>query len=150
MGAGRKKSKKPSGTKADQLLESSTFFTDECLGSFVPASLRAAGMLIETWEQHFKEGTEDVAWLPVVGERKWVVLTKDKAIRRKPWEMEKVIAYGIRMFTLPNGNMNGEQMVKVFLDSRLRMARTLHKNPDPFIATVFSTEVQIACGGTVR
>jgi PIN like domain len=143
MGAGKKKSKKPSGTKAEQLLRSSTFFSDECLGRLVPERLRAVDMLVESWEDHFKAGTEDSDWLPVVGERGWIVLTKDKAIRRKPWEMEKVVKHGVRMFTLPNGNMNAEQMAAIFLDNRLRMARVLHKNRFPFIATVFRDGVQI-------
>ncbi|QDU18705.1 hypothetical protein ETAA1_05980 [Urbifossiella limnaea] len=77
-----------------------------------------------------------MAWLPVAGERGWVVLTKDKAIRRKPAEREKVIAYGVRMFTLPSGSMNGEEMAQTFLDSGRDIGRTLHRHPWPFVAQV--------------
>jgi hypothetical protein len=150
MGERPKKSKKPSGTRAEQLLEQSTFYVDECLGRQIVLDLRAAGMLIEAWHDHFPSGTDDVDWLPVVGSRAWVVLTKDKAIRRKPWELEKVITAGVRMFTLPNGKMNGGDMTKMFLDNRLRMGRALNKNRFPFVAVVSSSGVEIVRCGEVK
>lgn len=148
MGDRPKKSKKPSGTRAEQLLEGATFFVDECLGRQTAATLRAAGMTIEAWHAHFAPGTEDVEWLPVAGARGWVVLTKDKAIRRKPWEMDKVIAAGVRLFTLPNGNMSGDEMAQTFLANRLKMGRVLHKNRGPFVAVVSKTGITIVRGGS--
>jgi predicted nuclease of predicted toxin-antitoxin system len=136
MGARRKKSKKPSGTKAEQLLEQTTFFVDFCLGRHVGEALRAAGLKVEFHLDHFAEDAEDEEWLPVVGERNWVVLTKDKGIRRKSWEREKVISAKVRLFTLPSGNMTGEEMAKMYLANRFRMARFLRKHPPPFIAVV--------------
>jgi hypothetical protein len=148
MGARQKKSKKPSGTKAEQQLEERTFFTDECLGRSVGEALRAIGVKVELYTDHFSPGVPDVDWLPVVGEKGWVVITKDKAIRRKPWEREKVLASRVQMFTLPNGNMTGEQMGKVVVESRLRMARFLHKHTGPFIANVSQTEVTLLADST--
>jgi hypothetical protein len=148
MSGRRKKSKKPSGTKAEQLLEQAVWFTDECLGQRVPAALRAAGMTIEPWYDHFPAGTLDEIWLPEVGARGWIVLTKDKAIRRKPWEMGKVIAAGVRMFTLPSGNMTGDQMAALFLDNRLDMGRCLKKNRGPLIAVVSQSGVTLVRSGS--
>ena len=143
MSGRRKKSKKPSGTRAEQLLEQSTFFRDECLGRQVPESLRSQGWKVEPWYAHFERGTDDAVWLPIVGGRGWVVLTKDKAIRRKPWEMDKVMSACVRMFTLPTGSMSGADMLAVFLANGRRMGRVLHKQQGPFIAVVSRTEVVV-------
>lgn len=104
-------------------------------------------MRIEPWYAHFPKGAEDVDWLPVIGKLGWVALTKDKAIRRKPWEMDKVIAHGVRMFTLPNGNLSGDEMAQTFIVSRLRMARLLHNHPFPFVAVVSRTDVSLIRSG---
>lgn len=146
MGGRPKKSKKPSGTKAEQLLERSVFFTDECLAVKVPQALRAAGWRIEICGYHFAPRTPDEVWLPKVGVVGWLVLTKDKAIRRKPWEMEKVINYGVRMFTLPSGNMTADQMAEVFSTNRLKIGRLLHHHPEPFVAVVSRSGVDLVRG----
>jgi hypothetical protein len=144
MGARQKKSKKPSGTNAERQLNESTFYTDECLGRHVGEALRAAGWKVVLYFDCFKEpGAEDVVWLPMVGAKQWVALTKDKAIRRKPWEREKVIEHGVRMFTLPNGSMSAEEMVQAFLGSRLKMGRVLHRYGWPFVAQVTGHDVTI-------
>jgi hypothetical protein len=149
MGARRKKSKKPSGTRAEQLLEKTTFYTDECLGRHeVPEALRAGGLTVETWFNHFPPRTEDVVWLPYCGERGWVVLTKDKAIRRVEPEMDKVISTGVRMFTLPSGGMSGGQMAAIFLRNARRMARTLLKHPGPFVAVASYSGIEIVRGSS--
>jgi hypothetical protein len=150
MGARQKKSRKRSGTRAEQLLEDSIFVTDECLGDSVPDALRAAGWRIEKHLDHFPRGTEDVVWMPVIGERGWVSLTKDKAIRRVEAEMEKVIYCGLRMFTLPGGQYNADQMVNIFVENRLRMGRTLRRVRGPFIAVVSRSGVEVVRGGAVE
>ena len=143
MGARRKKSKKPSGTRAEQLLEQTVFFVDYCLGRQVGEALRGAGLSVELHLDHFKENEPDLGWFPVVGDNGWVVLTKDKAIRRKPLEREAVLAAGIRMFTLPSGNMRGQDMAAAFLDNMPKMARFLKNHNHPFIAVVSQSGITL-------
>lgn len=81
--------------------------------------------------------------MPKVGQVGWIVLTKDKAIRRKPWEMEAVLSYGVRMFTLPTGNMTAADMAEVFKSNRLRMGRLLRHHPKAFIAVVSRSGVEL-------
>jgi hypothetical protein len=141
MGARRKKSKKPSGTRAEQLLETTIFYADRCLGRQVPEALRAAGLKVEVHRDHFADDTPDEDWLAQVGARLWVVLTKDKAIRRKASEREAVMAANIRLFTLPSGNLTGQEMAEIYLQNRLGMARFLHRQPGPFVAVVSRTGI---------
>ena len=91
MDAAKETSKKPSATKAESLLEQSTFFVDRSLGRALGAKLRAAGWNVELHDEHFPENAKGEEWLVEVGAKGWVVLTKDKAIRKKAVEKQAVI-----------------------------------------------------------
>lgn len=143
MGEREKKSKKPSATKAELLLKEAVFFVDECLGKSLANSLRDAGWNIEWFLDCFTAGTRDEDWIPVVGEKQWVILTKDKNIRRKAWEKDKVIQSRSRMFILSGGRLTGEAMVKRFLDHYLKIGRCLCKHKAPFIAVVGQNSVDV-------
>ncbi len=136
-----RKSKKSSGTKAESLLNDSTFFIDRCLGTQLGHDLRASGLNVEFHADHFADDADDQTWISEVGQRGWVVLTKDKAISRRPLELRAVETARVRMFTLATGNMTGEQMAKVFAAQRLSMGRMIKKCPPPFIARVSATGV---------
>lgn len=45
-------------------------------------------------------GTVDRDWLPIIGARGLVVITRDKAIRRKPVELQLWVTYRLRGFVL--------------------------------------------------
>jgi PIN domain-containing protein len=57
---------------------------------------------------------EDVDWLPFVGQRAWVVVTKDKRIRTRPLERQALINAGVRAFILVSGNLKGTEMAAIF------------------------------------
>jgi hypothetical protein len=95
------------------------FLVDEDLASrSVVASLRAAGMPVRTVPEEFGKGCLDVDWLPKAGERGWVVLTKDKAMRRTPLEIEAVREARVAYFALTSGNLTAAQMVAAILAAR--------------------------------
>lgn len=136
MAESGRKSKKPSGTKAESLLESTVFLADHCLGRGVATPLRAAGLTVEIHSEHFKDGCLDAEWLPVAGARGWVVLTKDKAIRKNPIEIQAVRESRVRMFALASGNMTGDAMAQAFLINKHNIGIYLKKYNSPFIASV--------------
>jgi hypothetical protein len=54
-----------------------------------------------------KERTQDVHWLKTAGEQGWIVLKRDKQIRKRPWERKALIDAGVRTFCLTGaGNYN--------------------------------------------
>lgn len=59
-----------------------TLFVDRSLGKGVVNALRDAGARVEFHDDHFSQDAEDVEWIPKVSENGWVILTKDKHIRR--------------------------------------------------------------------
>ena len=42
--------------------------------------MKEAGAIVELHTDHFAENARDPEWLPVVGQRKWVILTKDSKL----------------------------------------------------------------------
>lgn len=86
---------------------------DECLGRHIPAELAAAGHDIRAWHEHFA-GAADVEWLPVIGARGWVLLTKDKEIRRRPLKIEAILRAGVRAFALTATELRREEQPQCF------------------------------------
>ena len=87
------------------------YWVDRCLGKdTVPAALRAAGVSVTTYEDLYPGDTtiEDQIWIPEVTARGWVILTKDKNIRRAPVEIEALRNANARYVCLTAGNMRGD------------------------------------------
>jgi len=61
--------------------------------------------------------------MPVAGERGYVVVTKDRAIRRTPMEVAIVRNSRVLYFALTRGNMTSEQMSAAILAAWPHIAR---------------------------
>lgn len=62
-------------------------FVDRALGAEdVPTALREAGATVEVMDDHFPDVSDDSEWIVAVTQRGWVILTKDKRIRRNRLE----------------------------------------------------------------
>ena len=73
-----------------------TFFVDRSLGGQIVASgLRGEGETVEVHDDHFAKDTPDVTWLAAVGEKGWVVLSKDDRIRTNALEREALLAASV-------------------------------------------------------
>ena len=114
--------------------EQPTFYIDRCLGKAVARGLLAAGLAIEIHDDHFPQNAPDEEWIPQVSARGWVILTKDKNIRRRAGEREAVLLANARVFTLTSGNMRGADMIALFLRHRDEMERIAITAPPPFVA----------------
>jgi len=63
----------------------------------VADALRAAGARVEVHIEHFEQNAPDTEWIPEVGRREWVLITKDQNIRRNPLERAACEAANGRM-----------------------------------------------------
>lgn len=76
-------------------LENAVFFVDRCLGKkCVASALRETGHRAEVHDDHFPQDAKDEEWLPVVGERGWLVITRDDRIRYHSLEAAAAPASG--------------------------------------------------------
>lgn len=75
MAAKRSKLKRRSGTSA---LPDVPLFLDRAIDSeHILQALTATGVVVIRHRDHFDDDATDPEWLPVVGEREWIVLTKE-------------------------------------------------------------------------
>lgn len=110
---------------------------DRALGTgTVAQALRRAGCAVEIHDQHFPQAAKDTEWLPEVGRRRWVVLTKDHHIRTRQNELVALLSANVAAFVLTAADLTGPEMAEAFVRALPKMRRTLTGQPRPFIARI--------------
>jgi hypothetical protein len=116
------------------------FFLDRCLGRNVIAdALLAQGFRIERHDDHFPQDQSDDEWLPKVGAKGWIVLTRDKNFDKNRLELRALYNSGTASFVLTGAQMTGQQMAATFLSAMPTMLRFLKKFHRPFVARITRT-----------
>lgn len=102
-----------------------------------------------THDSVFAQDTPDEEWLTRAGQMGWIVLTKDKFIRKRPLERKALLAAYVRAFVFTGGNMSGVEMAESLVAAIPRMLRIIATTPPPFIARVTgSGTVEIIVDGS--
>jgi len=114
-----------------------TFFIDAALGRVMVAdALRREGLNVVLHDEIFPQGSPDEEWLPKIGRRGWVLLTKDDRIRSTTAQREILLAASVRAFILSGANLPGPAMAEAFRTAARRMQRVALGERRPFIARV--------------
>ncbi len=128
------RSKKPSAAKPP---DGSVFFIDRSLGiEPLKTELTGAGLVVKIHDDHFARDEEDSVWLRVVGERGWIIFTKDQKLRYRPLEIAALRASRARVFVLTAGNLRGGEIAAVFVSALPRICRILNSCDGPFVARI--------------
>lgn len=116
-------------------------FLDETLHNCRPilAVLNELGIKFERHGQHFKPGTLDEIWLPVVGQNRWTLLTHDQRIRYNRLQIEEVRENRVREFVFTSGHLSGVMMAEILRKAIPKMQRLLKRCEPPFIASLTSS-----------
>ena len=112
-----------------------TFFTDRDLGRQFPDILRAAGLSVVPFAEHFVPTTPDQEWLAAVGQKGWTAITHDQRIRYKPNELATVVRYNVGLLVVV-GKAPLRTLAGNFVATRHRIERFLAGQQRPFIAKV--------------
>ena len=129
--------KRSGASSARRRKEPLTYFVDECLGRhYVVDALRQAGARVEVHHDHFDSGAPDSEWLPIVGERRWVVLTKDRNIRRRELEIHALMNARVRAFVLTTAELTGAEQAATFVRALPKMNRMASASRGPLIGRV--------------
>ena len=113
-------------------------FLDEnhCRNPHMIEAIEEYGIVCEKHLDHFQAGTEDTEWLPVIGQRKWCLLTTDARIRRNALEKEAVRASCVRMFYFSRNQLSGKEMGAALRRALPRMEKLAQSQPPPFTASI--------------
>ncbi len=112
-------------------------------------ALVGAGLELRLHRDFFEPDCPDAEWLPEVTKKKWVVLTKDKGIRRRPIERQALLIPNARSFILTAGEMTGEEIAATFVRHLNRIQRLAKNAKPPFIATVTRDGVRVLASPSV-
>ncbi len=117
------------------------FFIDRSLGRrHLADALHSHGYIVHTLSSVYgeQEGqqVEDERWLRDAGAKRWIVLMKDDAIRRRPAERDALIDAGVRAFCLTNARLRAADQTERFIANRHRIVQQARK-PGPYIYGVY-------------
>ncbi len=87
-------------------------------------------------EDHFEKDTEDTVWVPEVGKRRWIILTKDKALRNNSLELVALLKSDTHSFILTSADQTGPQMAQAFVTALPQIDALVGKFQPPFVGTV--------------
>lgn len=118
-------------------LRSLTFFLDYQIGRYVVAdALRNAGATVEVHIDHFAQAAPDLEWIPEVGKRRWVLITRDANIRRNPVERAAYEAAGLRGFVVTGKELGGTELAALLVRSLRAMVSRAAGRPGPLLFTI--------------
>jgi len=121
----------------DRAPSSSHFFLDYQIGRFVVAeALRAAGARVEVHIDHFAQNAPDVEWIPQVGWRQWILITKDQNIRRNMLERMAYEAASLRGFVVTGKDMTGAELAELLVRCLPGMVRRAAGRPGPLLFSI--------------
>lgn len=85
----------------------------------------------------FRHNTEDAEWLAVVGEKKWIVLTRDAMIGRRLLELDALLAAGTRVFVVVSKEFTDEASANIVIAALPKILDMIAANNFPFIAKIY-------------
>jgi hypothetical protein len=98
--------------------ESLVYYLDANLdGPDITARLRAGGMRHQRHRDHFASDAEDEVWIPQIAERGWVIVTRDVAIKRRPFERAAWQAAGAILLMIRGAKLNAEALANLLLEA---------------------------------
>jgi len=102
----------------------------------IATALRQAGATVHVHEDHFHSAAKDEDWLTEVGQKGWIVFTKDHRIRYRNIERAALMKAKVGAFILTAGDLKGNEMAQIFVKALPAISRFLAKHPRPFIAKI--------------
>ena len=98
------------------------FIVDNNLGLKLVTGLRDLGYTnIEHLQETFAQGTIDEEWLEHIGKYGYILITKDKRIRKNPKEKQALLRYNIVAFYLGGSEVGIKEISKQIINAWNKM-----------------------------
>ena len=133
----KKKSRKLSGSNSGALPEAPLLFVDRCAWSRrLDEALRNASIPFIAHHERFADDLPDEDWLGVAGTKGWIVITRDKNIRRKPNEIKAYRDNNVIAFVLASGNASAEDTARLVVALYPKMLSKARSSTPPAMFSV--------------
>lgn len=145
MGAGMKKSKKPSGSSSRPQSEPALFLDRNPGRHIIADRLRSEGIRVEVHDDHLPLDAPDEEWIALVGRKGWIAITKDKNVRYRTAELVAIRKHSARVIVIRMKNATGSEIAEVLVKGWQRVTRHASKTPAPFVAGIYGSGTVTAC-----
>ena len=119
------------------------FIVDENLSPHMARGMREFGEQVEHLLDHFAMGTADETWLPVVGQREQILITRDDSIRWRPAQLAALRRYKVGAFFLGGKNRSRCDLIRQIVRNWPRIKERAAKEPRPFAFRIPPTGTKI-------
>lgn len=109
----------------------------------VADALTARGVDFETHRDHFAPDAPDDEWLPAVGDRGWIILTRDARMRHIELERSAIERVGARQFVIRGGELKAADVAAILMKHWNRIDQLARRGGGGFIAHVTRTGVVV-------
>jgi hypothetical protein len=117
-----------------------TFFFDRCIGKSLPEALRRADppFLLEYFHDpkgklKFRQNTPDDAWLPLVAQQGWFILSHDSKWHKNEAEMMAIKQHNAGCFYLYGNNSPTWYKLRAFVRGAEKIVKFAEATARPFI-----------------
>ena len=90
---------------------------------------------------HFKHNTADETWLEVVGEKKWIVFTRDKMIGKRKLQFHALLNAGVKAFVLVTEDLRDAENAEIVIRLIDKVFDMIEEHKRPFIAKIRKDDV---------
>jgi len=136
------RSTKPSGTRRQRRPppREITFFLDnDTSACAVFDALQQKGLSVTRLRNHFPPDTPDHEWLPFVGRKGWILVSRNKWMRYNPREVTLIRKHKVRGFFLTGSKpLRGDQMASILVRALDRIFKFLQDHSGPFVVNIRS------------
>ena len=110
-------------------------FFDRDVGTAVPKALEVLSLptTVEYHQNHFRQEAGDPEWMPVVGERGWLIIGHDSRHHHRAAELAAINLYGMGCFYLWGTQAPRWEKMRCFLNAYERLLEAVADTPRPFI-----------------
>ena len=118
-------------------LKDCVFFVDRSSGKFgLVSGLHRLGLRVERHDDHFDETTQDPEWISFCGEKNWIIVSSDKAIKKNMLERMAIMSAGVAAFFFTSAQITSAEQIEAFSKALSRIAKLVLNQQRPFIARI--------------
>lgn len=92
--------------------------------------------MIERHDDHFDDNTEDPVWISTCGEKNWIIISSDKAIKKNELERRAIMSSGVAAFFFTSPEITSAQQIEAFTKALPGITRMIMNQKRPFIARI--------------
>ena len=108
------------------------FFFDNNLSPRLARGLLEFGEDVTHLQDHYPADVPDQDWLPDIGAKGWILVTRDERVRRNPSELAAIKMYKVGAFFLGGKNLSHWELIQQVVRNWLRIRELADKIPRPF------------------